>query len=123
MNTYFVRPLLAMIAFCLLTPAIVPALSLTEWQSLPTQAQRSAYVLRCAETLAGKMPGRRQAVIDWFTVTPAGRSRSDGLAAFQMKVLVLDSLARRGRADLSTLTVQDILTALIHDRFSPHRDP
>ena len=104
MNTYSVRPLLAIIAFCLLTPAIVSALSLTEWQSLPTQAQRSAYVLRCAETLAGKMPGRRHAVIDWFTVTRAGRSRSDGLA-FQMKVLVLDSLARLGRADLSTLTV------------------
>ena len=120
-TTRFRRPLGVglLVAFAVL-PFPIHAISLKDFNAKPDKDQ-AAYVSAVVERIAGNMNKKNtrlaQEIRGWFSQKADGETMSDGMERLYLELAALDAQAKEGRADLSKIEFESVVTDLLKRKF------
>jgi soluble cytochrome b562 len=114
-----------LLALSMLAPAAASAKSVKDYEAMPAHDQ-SEYVVSYLEKMTyeiGKTnPALAKQIKDYFVVTPTGKEFPDGIDKFEVELSALDALAKKGKADLSSVQVESILVWVVKQKFPPEKN-
>lgn len=119
------RLLIAILAYALVSwPAL--AITIKDFDAKPTSEQSAfvaGFIEKMTSDLGSKNPQMAQSIRDWFARKTDARPASEGLERLVVELAALESLARAGKVELSSIQVEGVIVKVVKDKFPPQQVP
>jgi soluble cytochrome b562 len=93
-----------------------------DFEDMPRD-QRSEYVVSFLEKMTydigQKNPKLAHDIEDYFVKVPSGKEFPEGLERICVELAAVDSLADKGKADLSKIQIESIVVYIVKQKFPP----
>lgn len=104
--------------------AAVPARakSVNDWEAMPRRDSSEyvvSFIAKMIFDLGQTNPKLAADIKDFFVRQPQGKTVSEGLWNLYIELGVLDTLAGRGKVDLSQIQIEGVIVKVVKDKFPP----
>jgi|SRR5579883_568328 len=108
----------AILLLVLFSPAFAHAMSVKDYMALPIHDQSvysGNFIEKMTADIGRTNPKLMQDIRDWFAKT------DEGAHNLSIELLALESLAKKGKADLSKIQIEGVIVKIVKDKFPPQR--
>jgi hypothetical protein len=111
-----------LIVFVVILFAAAPAsaMSVRDWDKMPVNdsaAYVGNFIEKMTADLGAKNPQLRDEIRGWFSRVQPGKRFSEGNLTLEAEILVLQDMAREGKADLSSIQIETVVVKVVKDKF------
>jgi hypothetical protein len=104
----------------------VLALSVSDFEAKPSKesaALLGKYIQQAVERIYAQDHSRGLAVRDYIYNNPLGKDMTQGVTDFYAMLDYVEELGKKGKLDLSKITIEAIVDEVIDQKFPPHPTP